>query len=290
MKTRIVILGMILSLMTIGCSKNDAKDETLITADEVSVNAKVDAMNNDVANIAEDEFNTENGVSGRSANATNNFLPDCASFTRVPATGLPEVGGNIVKTIDFGTTGCLMPRGGVLKGKMIITMPYQPGAASHTATVTFENFYHNSRKVEGTKTFTRTIVAATALYPIAHPKVVMTMNLTITLADGRVVTRIGSRTREITMGYGDSDITNNEYTVTGSWTTTFPNTTTQTSEITNPIIVKLACTPTNSALSKGIIAFTRNSNTATLDYGDGTCDNLAVFTKNGVSVTITLGN
>jgi outer membrane murein-binding lipoprotein Lpp len=289
MKTRIVILGMILSLVTISCSKNDAKDEALITADEVSVNAKVDAMNNDVANIAEDEFNADNGVSGRPANSTNNFLPDCAVITRVPATGLPEAGGNIVKTINFGTTGCVMPGGAVLKGKMIITMPYQPGAASHTATVTFENFYHNLRKVEGTKTLTRTLVGATATNA-GHPKVVMTMNLTITLADGRVVTRNGTRTREIIVGYGDGDVTNNVYEVTGNWTTTFPNTTTQTSEITNPIIVKLACTPTNSALSKGIITFTRNSNTATLDYGDGTCDNLAVFTKNGVSTTITLGN
>jgi outer membrane murein-binding lipoprotein Lpp len=289
MKGRILILGIILSVMAIGCSKNDAKEETTITADEVSVNAKVDAMNNDVSNIAEDQFNAENGNAGRSANSTDNFLPDCAVVTRVPAIGLPEVGGNIVKTIDFGTTGCVMPRGGVLKGKMIITMPYQPNATSHTATVTFENFYHNLRKVEGTKTFTRTMVPATA-NAIAHPKVVMTMNLTVTLPDNRVVTRNGTRTREITGGFGDSDITNNEYTVTGSWSTTFPNTTTQTSEITSPIIVKLACTPTNSALSKGIITFTRNNNTATLDYGDGTCDNVAVFTRNGVSTTITLGN
>ncbi len=289
MKTRIVILGMILSFMTIGCSKNDAKDEALITADEVSVNAKVDAMNNDVSNIADEEFNTENGVIGRSANSTNNFLPDCAMVTRVPATGFPAVGANIVKTIDFGITGCVMPRGGVLKGKMIITIPYLPDATSHTATVTFENFYHNQRKIEGTKTFTRTMIAATA-NTIAHPKVVMTMNLTITLPDNRVITRNGTRTREIIAGYGDSNVTNNVYEVTGSWTTTFPNTTSQTSTITTPIIVKLACTPTNSALSKGIITFARNNNTATLDYGDGSCDNLAVFTKNGVSTTITLGN
>lgn len=289
MKTRIVILGMILSLATISCSKNDAIDDAQITADEVSVNAKVDAMNNDVSNIAEEEFSTENGVSGRSSTTTNNFLPDCAVVTRVPATGVPAVGANIVKTIDFGTTGCLMPRGGVLKGKMIITIPYLPNATSHTASVTFENFYHNLRKVEGTKTFTRTLVGATATN-LGHPKVDMTMNLTITLPDNRVVTRTGTRTREIIAGYGDSDVTNNVYEVTGSWATTFPNTTTQTSTITTPIIVKLACTPTNSALSQGIITFARNSNTATLDYGDGSCDNLAVFTKNGVPTTITLGN
>ncbi|HHT9076964.1 TPA: hypothetical protein ACT5B6_002249, partial [Flavobacterium psychrophilum] len=71
---------------------------------------------------------------------------------------------------------------------------------------------------------------------------------------------------------------------------TFPNTVTQTSTITSPIIIKLACTPTNSALSKGVISFVRNSHIATLDYGNGDCDNLAVFTINGVSHTIALGN
>jgi hypothetical protein len=79
--------------------------------------------------------------------------------------------------------------------------------------------------------------------------------------------------------------------VTGNWTTTFPNTTVQTSTITSPLLVKMSCINQNKPLLvQGIITFTRNGNTATLDYGDGTCDNLAVFTINGNAYNIIIGN
>ena len=183
-----------------------------------------------------------------------------------------------------------MPNGNILKGKVILTFVYQPTATSHIVTCTFDNFYHNLRKIEGTKTYTRTMTAATAASP-SHPLYVMNMNLTITLPDGRVLTRVGTRTSEIIAGYNTlTDWTDNVYSVTGNWTTTFPNTNTQTSTITSPIIVKLSCVPTNSSLSQGIITFVRNSQTATLDYGNGDCDNLAVFTMNGISYNIVLGN
>jgi hypothetical protein len=43
-------------------------------------------------------------------------------------------------------------------------------------------------------------------------------------------------------------------------------------------------------LVSGVITFVRNNNPATLDYGNGDCDNLAVFTINGNSYNVTIGN
>ena len=40
----------------------------------------------------------------------------------------------------------------------------------------------------------------------------------------------------------------------------------------------------------GVISIVRNGNTGTLDYGDGTCDNTALFTFNGNTYTIAIGN
>jgi len=40
----------------------------------------------------------------------------------------------------------------------------------------------------------------------------------------------------------------------------------------------------------GVITIVRNGNTATLDYGDGACDNLAVLTVNGNTFNIVIGN
>ncbi len=292
MKRKILMLGLVLSLMTIGCSKDKGEsDQSTITAEEAGINAKVDASNDDVSKVAEDQLNVSEGFSGKSVAVATPFLPTCAIVTRVPAVGtVPTVGSTVVKTIDFGTTGCPMPNGNILKGKLIFTFVYDPNATTHTINCTFDNFYHNLRKIEGTKVFVRTMTAATAASP-SHPIWVMTMNLTITLPDGRVISRNGTRTSEIIAGYSTpTDWTDNVYSVTGNWTTTFPNTTTQISTISSPIIVKFACSPTNSVLSQGIITFVRNTHTATLDYGNGTCDNLAVFTLNGISYQITLGN
>ncbi len=292
MKRKILMLGLVLSLMTIGCSKDKGEsDQSTITAEEAGINAKVDASNDDVSKVAEDQLNVSEGFSGKSVAIATPFLPTCAIVTRVPAPGTtPSVGSTVVKTIDFGTTGCPMPNGNILKGKLIFTFVYDPNATTHTINCTFDNFYHNFRKIEGTKVFVRTMTAATAASP-SHPIWVMTMNLNIILPDGRVVSRNGTRTSEIIAGYNTTtDWTDNVYSVTGNWTTTFPNTTIQTSTITSPIIVKFACSPTNSVLSQGIITFVRNTNTATLDYGNGTCDNQAIFTINGISYPITLGN
>jgi hypothetical protein len=40
----------------------------------------------------------------------------------------------------------------------------------------------------------------------------------------------------------------------------------------------------------GVLTIVRNDISSTLDFGDGACDNLAVFTVNGNSYNIVIGN
>ncbi len=295
MKTKFLMFTLILSLAIVSCSKDseETTDNTTITADEAGVNAKIDIANDDVSDIVEEQetstyINTTTGKMEASANST---LATCATITRVPAFGTAITPGTLVtKTIDFGTTGCTLQNGNVLKGKIIITFTYQPDATEHTITYTFDNFYHNNIKFTGSKTFTRTMTVATTNSP-SHPVVVMHMDMTATFPNGNNYTRVGQRTREIIEGYTTTEWADNVYKVTGNWTTTFPNTSLQTSTITTPLIVKLSCVAVNKPLIvKGIITFQRNNHTATLDYGNGDCDNLAVFTINGNSFNITIGN
>ena len=152
----------------------------------------------------------------------------------------------------------------------------------------FINFYHNAIKIDGTKTFKRVMSATVG----GHPVVTMNMDLNATFPNGNVYHRVGTRVREIIEGMSTPFVlADNVYKITGSWTTTFPNTTLQTSEITTPLHVKMSCINENKPLLvSGIISITRNNRFATIDYGDGTCDNLAIFTINGVPYQITLGN
>lgn len=288
MKTTQFILGLALAITFFSCNKDDNEDRETITSEEMQVNAKIDIASDDVSNIVEEQLTAEDGIVGRGTTSATQFLPDCAVVTRVPETGVPAVGENIVKTINFGTTGCEMPNGNILKGVIVITIPYFPEATTHTITYQFVNFYHNTIKFDGTKTFTRTMSAAVD----GHPIVTMNMDLNATFANGNVYTRVGTRVREIIEGMNTpSVLADNIYKITGSWTTTFPNTTIQTSTITTPLHVKMSCIAVNKPiLVSGVITITRNDTIATLDYGDGTCDNLAIFTLNGVPHQITFGN
>ena len=291
MKTKNLILGFVLSLTILSCNKED--NSSPISATDAKVGAQIDAMNDDVSNIIEEqESNTyANSTSGKTAQTGYSAFSECAIITRVPAFGTaPTVGQTVTKTIDFGTTGCTLSNGNIVKGKIIISFVFQPEATSHTISYTFDNFYHNAIKFDGNKTFTRTMITTTA-NPNPHPEVTMTMDLTATLPNGGVYHRVGSRVREIIEGFGTEIVADNIYKITGSWVTTTPNGATQTSTITEPLHVKMSCIAVNKPLIvSGVITIVRNDTSATLDYGSGECDNLAVLTVNGNSYNIVIGN
>lgn len=286
MKTKILGLVLVCGLSLLGCQKEDLGS----LADEAKVNAKIDLANDDVSDIVENAYDATassngNGRGLESASSQSN-LPACATVTRNPAFGTPvQVGQTVTKTIDFGTVGCPMANGNVLRGQIIVSFVYQPTAASQSINYEFVNFYHNNIKIVGNKNFTRTFVQGL-------PVVVMNMDLTATFPDGREFTRVGSRTREIIEGYDTpSLLTDNVYRVTGEWTTSYPNTANQVSTITTPLFVKMNCALVNKPLIvKGIITFQRGQQTSTLNYGSGDCDNLAVYTLNGNAYNIIIGN
>ncbi len=288
-----LILSLALAVAMVSCTKNEDEDNATITAEEAGINAKLDIANDDVADIvAQEESNTySNTTSGKTTEDPNSTMSNCATVTRVPAFGTPITPGTqVTKTIDFGTTPCTLDNGNTVSGKIIITFVYQPNAPSHTINYTFDNFRHNAILFVGSKTFTRIMTVATANSP-SHPIVTMNMDVTATFPNGNSYTRVGQRIREIMDGFGTPIFTDNIYRVTGSWTTTFPNTAIQTSTITTPLMVKASCMLVNKPLLvKGVITIVRNNNIATLDYGDGACDNLAVFTINGNSYNIIIGN
>jgi hypothetical protein len=284
MKTMKLILSLVLIISVLSCSKEE--NSSTISKEDAATNAKLDIANDDVSKIVEDQLTTEDGISGRSANDVNSYLPSCAVVTRVPEYGTVITPGTLItKTINFGTVGCPLPNGNILKGIIVITFTYQPDATSHTINYTFTDFYHNAIKFNGTKTFTRVMGTSVANANV-HPIVTMVMDMTATLPNGNEVTRVGIRTREIIEGYNTPAWLDNIYEITGNWTTTFPSGAVNSSTITTPLRVKMSC----SNIVKGVISIVRNSNTATLDYGNGDCDNLATFTINGNSYTITLGN
>jgi hypothetical protein len=290
MNTKKLILGFALSLTILSCNKEETGSP--ISAEDAKVSAQIDAMNDDVSNIVEEQegMTYDNAASGKTGDLAFSELTNCATITRVPAYGTaPTVGQTVTKTIDFGA-GCTLDNGNVVSGQIVITFVYDPSATSHTINYSFVNFFHNAIEFDGNKTFTRTIVPASGGV-LAHPRVVMNLDMTATLPSGAVYHRVGERIREIIDGIGTPTWADNVYKITGHWTTTVPSGATQVSTITTELHVKMSCVAANKPLIvSGVITIVRSDTSATLDFGDGTCDNLAVFTVNGNSYNIVIGN
>ncbi|PWA06511.1 hypothetical protein [Flavobacterium psychrotolerans] len=274
MKTKILMLGMILSVLSISCTKDDnSQVDTPISATDITANAKIDDVSDDVLQVVESQSN-EVASAGRMSSPSENAL---GSGTIEITTD--KTGNTWTRTINFGTSYTLY-NGNIVSGKIIVSFTYD-GLNSNTRTINykFENFYHNNRHIEGNRTVVKTTLSN------GHPQATIDLNMTVTTPEGGVFTRIGTRVREFTSGYGDTILLNNEFSITGNWTTTLPSGIIHTTTITSAVIVKMNC----PHIVSGIVKFVRTKSTAVLDYGNGDCDEKATMTIDGVARNITLG-
>ncbi|MRX66930.1 hypothetical protein SAMN06265349_102859 [Flavobacterium resistens] len=284
MKTKIFFIGTLAALsFFVSCNSDEKTNDgssAAITKDEIIKNSKIDASIDDVTNIAEDQFSAQQNVTAKPSGPVKNFLPSCATITTV------LTNNTWTRTVDFGVEGCTLENGNTVKGKMVISFSNDFSTSTQTISYTFDGFYHNGKKLQGSKSIVRT-VKTTDLLATAHPVFTAAIDMTITFDDGGVYTRKGTLVKEQVEGFDTwFNWDDNAYLVTGSGTTTFPNGDTFSAEITTPLQFKASCK--KSIPVKGVLSVTKNGATAVVDYGDGTCDTLATITKDGVTEEVDL--
>ncbi|MFD2941429.1 hypothetical protein [Flavobacterium notoginsengisoli] len=284
MKTKFLLLSTCITMsFFIGCNSDEKTNDgsgTAITNEEIITNSKIDATVDDVTNIAEDQFTSQLNINSKYGGPKKNFLPSCATITTV------LTNNTWTKTVDFGVEGCTLNNGNTVKGKMVVSFSNDFSSSTQTISYTFEGFYHNGKKLQGSKSIVRTI-KETNLLVTAHPVSTASIDLTITFDDGSVYTRKGTLIKEMTSGYDTwYDWDDNVFVVTGSGSTTFPNGDTYSAEITTPLEFNAICRKPFAV--KGIVSVTKNGASATIDYGSGDCDSLATVTKDGVTEEIDL--
>ncbi|MBF4494599.1 hypothetical protein IR010_18815 [Flavobacterium sp. MR2016-29] len=284
MKTKFLFIGTLVALsFFISCNSDEKTNDgssAKISNDEIITNSTIDASIDDVTNIAEDQFNAQQNIAAKPSGPVKNFLPSCATITTV------LTNNTWTRTVDFGVEGCTLENGNSVKGKMVISFSNDFSASTQTISYTFDGFYHNGKKLQGSKSIVRT-VKTTDLLATAHPVLTAAIDLTITFDDGKVYSRKGSLVKEMTAGYDTwFNWEDNIFVVTGSGTTTFPNGDTFSAEITTPLEFKASCK--KSFAVKGVVSITKNGATAVIDYGNGDCDTLAKITKDGVTEEIDL--
>lgn len=274
----------------VGCQNSDdlAQEKTnAITNEEVISEIEMDNSVDDVSAIMEDQFGVQQNMTSKNATPYKSMLPECVKTT------FELANGTWTRTIDFGNDGCALANGNVLKGKIILTFANNFTDKVLKITHKLEGFYHNGKKIEGTQTITRELKSTDLLAEI-HPVTTLTLDLIITLNDGKTHERTGTRVREMVEGYTTmGEWNDNVFLVWGYNITKLANGNTYTSTVKdNPLRFVAACKlpfPT-----KGTIYHTKTNADSqikkeyTIDFGNGECDKIATITIDGVTKEIEL--
>lgn len=293
MKTKKIVLGMLLSILVFtSCTQdsNSGSTEAIVTTNDIAETQKMDNAMDDISVIADNQYEVSEGsATGKTTTNYYSILPDCATVSDLGSTNLVR---KTTITFGTGTTSCTF-RGRTLKGQIILTRTIGTTFPKIMA-ITFNGFYINENKLDGVSTWTREMIGdGTTL----HPKNTFAMTgMTLTTTSG-VYTRNGQRITEMTAGFlTRSSPTDNVYSTYGTFTTTNPAGDKFTSliESATPLVSKMTCNFSQPSMPypvSGILKISKNSHYATIDYGTGNCDNLAMLSIDGGTASqITLGN
>jgi len=260
------ITAISLSIVFTSCKKSDTKEDFETTFQMSADQAMTDNFTEDASDMFM-EVAVEKNVAG------SNFGPDPAPDNFIACATVTITPGNFPKTIviDFGTS-CTDNRGNIRSGKINIVISDSVRKPGSTAVMTFNNYYVNYYKVEGTYTWTNTSTQNTRSWDR------VTTGGKITAPDARYWLHHGSRSVTQTGGVGTPTITDDVFSVfPGTHTITYPSNVNRTITILEAIQKKNSC----SNVDKGKIKVQGPNHYATIDFGDGTCDNLALLSIDG---------
>lgn len=182
--------------------------------------------------------------------------------------------------IDYGTL-CTGFNGNTRSGKIIIVVSGPRREEGSTRSVTFDNYYVNDVKVEGTKVIQNSGINASQ-------NVVFSVTLTqgkLIFPDGRTVERSFSHEREWIAGFLTRNIWDDECLITGAAEGVTIRGFAYTKTISSALHWKRVC----KFIVSGVVMIEREGKeTAILDYGSGECDAKAVLTIGDVSKEILL--
>lgn len=262
MKNRIIAFASILvaTAFLFSCSSDD--DNTNAT-DPVTVSTKykdVRSANREINAVVQGAMNTSSNANRSVKNSSN----DCTTLT----SELTETGGTA--TITFGEN-CTSPDGKAISGKILISykMKEASGELAFDITYTLEDFSFNGITVSG---------SSVATFEILSQKFVTNSDFIFKWEDGLTVTSKNTTSVEIVI----NEETKESYTLVNTVTTAeFNSGELYTSKTTTPMKVENDC----KYVVSGVLETNENGSTTTLNYGDGTCDNVATKTDSNGNVT-----
>lgn len=278
-----------------GTGSDQEEIETTVNSAEADAEAETiyNSVFDDVMGVDDEVGMAGTGVFGRtttSGNLEEGRTPDslrCFTVTRTPLN--PPNRFPLLVTINFGN-GCTGPDGNIRKGKIKILYTGRLVVPGNSATTTFDNYYVNNIKVEGTHT-------------VKNESTPNDLKYTVKVEDGKLSKPNGdfskwNSVKAITQTAGLGTPfwpVDDVFAMTGAargevmigqrnffWK----------SEITEPLVKRFTCRWLVSGKVKTVKINTSLTNpwVAVLNFGfpSNDCDNKAALTINGVTTIITL--
>ncbi len=261
-------LGSVLLLAS--CKKDDAQVSDAEPLIETTFELAAD---NSISDFMGEDDNSVLMEAGADRNILGNFAPEpetnnllaCAVVTVTPQIGFPKT-----MVIVFDST-CVGREGVRRSGTVRIVISDSLRKSGSIAVMTFENYYVNRFKREGTHTFTNTSSPGSKSWQrkVEAGKV--------TSPAGRYWLHESIRNTTQTAGVATPGLLDDVFSMTGNAKTTNMAGASRTATILEPLQKKYAC----HNIDQGRIRFEGPNHFAVLDYGNGDCDRLALISING---------
>lgn len=247
---------------------------------------KQDQSNNDITAATNEALfmATERGYEdevelfSRSASSSDqcnplDYLVDCVEVTD---SGVDVYPRDI--TLDFGS-GCEGSNGAVRSGMIHISISGDMMEEGSVRTVTFDGFQVDNTQVAGSR-----ITTSLGVNGDGNPMYTRVIDTEFT-RNGNLLTRDLTQTVTWLSGHETAICGDNVFQIDGTGSVVRPNGNVVTRTTLEPVIIDRVC----GYPVQGVILTNAPMGERTIDFGDGTCDNIAVVYVNGEEIEISLG-
>jgi hypothetical protein len=268
-----VFIALSAVLALVSCSGNDdSVPETNISLSDSALAAKSDGIFEATQHIVESGYNYIEEP-GRMPNSI--FGASCPSFE------VTVDGTQVTLIVDFGPS-CQLLSGPEVSGQIVLEYGPRVGGF-RTIDYVYQDFFFNGNQITGGGQIIRESENSNG-----NPQSSLIENITVAFVGSSVTAnRVGTRIVEWVEGVGSGTWIDNVYYIWGEWETTLSTGFTRTGVVnaTSPLVRGLALC---DWIVSGVMEITQENLSGTLDFGDGTCDSIAIFTVNGIEFTINL--
>jgi hypothetical protein len=291
MKGKIILILAVVSLLVFqACQKterNDSNENSLsgnldVAVAEVITTQATQTSSTDIQSVSVEKFDGSSAAFrldglnfGHGTFSHVKFgiphIDSCATVTVSSSTYPKEI------VIDYGT-GCSFHMRHAVQGKIIINISDSIKNAGATETITYQDFYVDSMKIELTASL-KNLGQNESGHWIIEKKVQQKIT-----KNEETCSKNLNEVVEWISGFETIEKSDDVFYESGSGTITINDTATYSKTITKPLLIDRSC----DFIVSGTEELNRNGNIVIIDYGDGTCDNIATVTTNGTTEEIEL--